>query len=133
MRHGFQRRIVRVAGELVLIVTGVLIALFYLDLPGTDYVLSPAAAALREQVDLLMMNANTPRQLQVVKDLMDYTAMTWARQDLRGIQATAGLGTVTTSKCRRPVATASPWISRQKTTVSSVSAIEYARPERTRR
>jgi hypothetical protein len=160
MRHGFQRRIVRVAGELLLIVTGVLIALFvsewnenrkqsevfeetltrlytdvkkesfqadgdyaegrlqadlvrrmleepdsipddvlpfalfYLDLPGTDYVLSPAAAALREQVDLLMMNANTPRQLQVVKDLMDYTASTWARQDLRGIQATAGLGTV---------------------------------------
>jgi hypothetical protein len=49
---------------------------------------------LREQVDLLMMNANTPRQLQVVKDLMDYTASTWARQDLRGVQATAGLGAV---------------------------------------
>jgi hypothetical protein len=67
-------------------------ALFYLDLPGADYVLSPAAAALREQVDLLMLNANTPRQLQVVKDLMDYTASTWARQDLRGIEAVAGSG-----------------------------------------
>ena len=67
-------------------------ALFYLDLPGADFVLSPAAAALREQVDLLMLNANAPRQLQVVKDLMDYTASTWARQDLRGIEAVARSG-----------------------------------------
>ena len=65
-------------------------ALFYLDLPGSDYVLSPAAAALREQIDLLMINANTPVELQVVKDLMDYTASTWARQDLRWVELTAG-------------------------------------------
>ena len=66
------------------------IALFYLDLPGADYVLSPSAAALREQVDLLMISANTPRQLKVVKDLMDYSASTWARQDRRWVQLTAG-------------------------------------------
>jgi hypothetical protein len=158
MKHQFQRCFFRIAGELLLIVTGVLIAmfvnewnerrkqaeafeetltwvytdvkkerfqmerdfqetrlqaelvrrmleesdsipddvlpyaLFYLDLPGADYVLSPAAAALREQVDLLMLNASTPRQLQVVKDLMDYTAWTWARQDQRGVWTGAGLG-----------------------------------------
>jgi hypothetical protein len=67
-------------------------ALFYLDLPGADYVLSPAAAALRQQADLLMLNANTPRQLQVVKDLIDYTASTWALQDLRGVEVAAGSG-----------------------------------------
>lgn len=158
MKHRYQRRIVRVSAEILMVVTGVLIALlvnewygrlkqtvafeetltrvytdvkkeqfqadwdveearlqadlirrmlnepdsisndvlpfalFYLDLPGADYVLSPAAAALREQVDLLMLNATTPRQLQVVKDLMDYTASTWARQDLRGIEAVARSG-----------------------------------------
>jgi len=67
-------------------------ALFYLDLPGNDYVLSPAAAALREQVDLLMPNANTPREMQVVKDVADYTAWTAARQDLRWVEVTAGNG-----------------------------------------
>lgn len=65
-------------------------ALFYLDLPGAAYALSPAAAALREQVDLLMLNASTPRQLQVVKDLMDYASWTWARQDIRGVYSAAG-------------------------------------------
>jgi hypothetical protein len=67
-------------------------ALFYLDLPGADYFLSPAAAALREQVDMLMINANTPRELQVVKDLMDYTASTWARQDQRWVETMAQTG-----------------------------------------
>jgi hypothetical protein len=65
-------------------------ALFYLDLPGADYALSPAAAALREQVDLLMLNANTARQLQVVKEVMDYVSWTWARQDLRGVELAGG-------------------------------------------
>ena len=67
-------------------------ALFYLDLPGNDYVLSPAAAALREQVNLLMPNANTPREMQVVKDVADYTAWTASRQDLRWVEVTAGTG-----------------------------------------
>jgi hypothetical protein len=158
VKHHYQRRILRIAGELLLIVTGVLIAmfvnewnerrkqaeafegtltriytdvkkeqfqadrefaevqlqgdlirrmlldpdsisndvlpfaLFYLDLPGAAYVLSPAAAALREQVDLLMLNASTPRQLQVVKDLTDYASWTRARQDLRDVAAAAGSG-----------------------------------------
>lgn len=65
-------------------------ALFYLDLPGARYVLSPAAAALREQVDLLMLNATTPRQLQVVKELVDYASFTRARQDEREVDAVAG-------------------------------------------
>ena len=156
MKHSFQRRIVRVAAEILMVVTGVLIALFvnewnerrkqteafeetlarvytdvkkeqfqaardfadirlqadlirrmleepgsipddvlpyalfYLDLPGARYVLSPAAAALREQVNLLVLNANTPRQLQVVKELMDYASSTWARQDMREVEVVAG-------------------------------------------
>jgi hypothetical protein len=156
MKHSFQRRIVRIAAEILMVVTGVLIALFvnewnerrkqteafeetlariytdvkkeqfqtlrdveetrlqadlvrrmlqepgsipddvlpyalfYLDLPGASYMLSPSAAALREQVDLLMRNANTPRQLQVVKELVDYASYTWARQDMRDIDAIAG-------------------------------------------
>ncbi|MEJ2534942.1 MAG: hypothetical protein P8008_05625, partial [Gammaproteobacteria bacterium] len=65
-------------------------ALFYLDLPGVDYVLSPSAAALREQVDLLMISANDPRQLKVVRDIMDYSASTWALQDQRWVQLNAG-------------------------------------------
>lgn len=156
MKHGFQRRFIRVSAEILMVVTGVLIALFvnewnerrkqteafeetlarvytdvkkeqfqatrdfaeirlqadlvrrmlkdpgsisddvlpyalfYLDLPGASYVLSPSAAALREQVDLLVLNANTPRQLQVVKELMDYASWTWARQDMREVDAAAG-------------------------------------------
>ncbi len=66
-------------------------ALFYLDLPGHEYVLSPAAASLREQVRLLVPNANTPREMQVVKDVADYTAWTVARQDSRWVEVTSGM------------------------------------------
>lgn len=65
-------------------------ALFYLDMPGKEYVLSPAAAALRGEVGLLMPNASTPREMQVVKDIADYAAWTESRQDLRWVEITTG-------------------------------------------
>lgn len=55
-----------------------LLVLYYLDLPDHWYEPSPAAFAVREQLQWLMVNADSPTQLKVVEHLTDYVAYSWA-------------------------------------------------------
>jgi hypothetical protein len=59
------------------------IQLYYLDLPKRVYIPSPAALAVREQLQWLMVNADDPTQLRVVEHLTDYVAFSWAPAAVR--------------------------------------------------